>query len=273
MKKRNGFISTLLVIMVCVCALCVIRFLLAWSLELFLDSPSQSDPLNNPPYGQYQSYEIGPTTILADIKNEKTDIFPILPEDASVPRHPSGSFDWSSADYFEIAKAHHLFLTEEPASGEWKLFSPGGDFSIGQCSDDMKGFDSATIIFYKREPEAFPVTYIEIYPLLEIIDSANITYARMPDDNIFERIWYSPDTSFKEALSVGSAINAEKALQIAEEAGGAELRQRFSNNCDVRITYFTDDWVVRYYQSGTKLLTIDIDAKDGTYKIKQVMIK
>lgn len=267
MKKRNSFISVLLIIVACVCTLCVTRFLLVWALELFLDSPSQNDPLNNPPDGQYQYYDIDPTTILADIKNGKTDIFPILPEDASVPRRPSGSFNWSSADYFEIAKAHHFFLTGEPASGEWKLFAPGGDFRIDQCSDDAQGFDSATIIFYKREPETFPVTYIEIHPLREIIRSANITYARMPDDNIFEKIWYSPDASFKEALSVGSAINAEKALHIAEEAGGDELRRRFSNNCRILITYWADEWVVWYKQGRALLLKVDIDAKDGTYKI------
>lgn len=266
MKKWKGFISVLLIIVICICALCITRFLLAWALELFLDSPGQNTPLNDPPYGQYQYYDIDPTTILEDIKNGETDIFPILPEDASVPRHPSGSFNWSSADYFQIAKAHHLFLTGEPAIGEWKLFAPG-HFNIDQCSDDMQGFDNATIIFYKREPERFPVTYIEIYPLLEIIDSTNITYARMPDDTFFEKIWYSPDTYFKEALSVGSAINAEKALQIAEEAGGAELRQRFSNNCRIHITYSTDDWVVWYYQGGNWLLKVDIDAQNGTHKI------
>jgi len=267
MKKRNRFVSFLLVIVACICFVCVTRFLFAWALEVFLDSLSQSDPLSNPPYGQEQYYDIDPTTILADIKNGKTDIFPVSPEDEIPPHLPSGSFNWSSADYFEIAKAHHLFLTGEDASGEWKLFAPG-HFEIDQCNDNMQGFDSATIIFYKREPEAFPVTYIEIRPLRELIGSSSITYSRMPDDNIIERIWYSPDTSFKEALSVGGAINAEKALQIAEEAGGAELRQRFSNNCHIHITYSTDDWLVRYYQSGTKLLTVDIDAQDGTYKIK-----
>lgn len=268
MKKRKGFISVLLIIVACVCALCVIRFLLAWAVAFMFDIPTQSNPLDDPPVGyETQYYNIDPTTILADIKNGKTDIFPILPENAPVLRHPSGSFNWSSVDYFEIAKAHHLFLTGEPASGEWKLFAPG-HFGIDHCSDDMQGFDSATIIFYKREPEAFPVTYIEIYPLREFIVSANVTYGRMSDDTLFEKIFNNPDTSFQEALSVGSTINAEKALQIAEEAGGAELRQKFSNNCNVRITYSTDDWVVWYYQSGTKLLTVDIDAKDGTYKIK-----
>ncbi|HCB01681.1 MAG TPA: hypothetical protein DEP19_04800 [Anaerolineae bacterium] len=233
-----------------------------------MSTPIQMNPLHNPPLsGEY--YEINPETVLSEIEEGNIEVFQYFEERDIYPEHPSGSFAWSSADYFAIAKAHHLYRTGETADGEWKIFAPGS-FEIDQCSDDMQGFDKATIIFYKREPESFPVVYIEIRPLREHIYSAIPDYERISYDTLIENFLFDPDTAFKEALSVQGSITAEKALQIAEEAGGKELRQQLSNNeCRIVIAYFFDKWVVRYYWGGTYFLTVDIDPNDGTYKIER----
>lgn len=266
MKKRNcltaafGIITG--IITLCVCALCYLFVVLVVRPEY----PYQDDPLSDPPTGSLQYYNIDPATILTDIKNGKTDIFPIFPEGEPVPNHPSGSFAWSSEDYIAIAKAHHFFLTGEPVGGEWKFFAPG-HFKINQCSDNVRGFDSAKIIFYKREAESFPVTYIEINPLRENIRSSYLSYERLPDDTLFEKFWNNPDGSFEESLAVQSPITAEKALQIAEAAGGAALRQQVSNYCRIEVTYYMDDWAVWYRQGGSVLLVFNVDAQDGSYTI------
>lgn len=264
MKKRKWLIVLSMVILTFICAFISLYYL--WG--VIMSTPIQMNPLDNPPLsGEY--YEIKPDTIISEIEDGSIEVFQYYEERGTYPEHPSGSFAWSSKDFFAIARAHHFFLTGETADGAWKVFAPG-DFTIDQCSDDMQGFDSATIIFYKNEPESFPVTYIEIRPLREFVYSAIPDYDRIRYDNVVKNFLFNPDNSFREALSVQGPINAERALQIAEEVGGAELRQRLSNkDCRIRITYFTDRWIVRYYRGGAYLLTVDIDANDGTYKIEE----
>lgn len=262
MKKQTWVIVLLVLVTACACGF----FLLRYSWGIIMGTSGQMDPLDNPPLSGGEYYEIEPDKILADIANGKKDIFRFYEEREIIPDHPSGSFAWTSADYFVIANSHRIYRTREFAKGGWKLFAPGS-FEIDRCRNDMQGFDRATIIFYKREAKSFPVLYMEIRPLTEAIYSVNIEYARIPEVTFFDKFLNNPDASFQEALSVQGAITADEALQIAEEAGGAELRQRLSNNCRIRISYFTDDWVVMYYQGMDFLLKVDIDAKDGTYKI------
>lgn len=261
--KKQKWLFFLLIIVTCICTFVFLYYL--W--KVVMSAPIQTNPLHNPPLsGEY--YEINPETVLSEIEGGNIEVFQYYEERNVYPNHPSGSFAWSSEDYFAIAKAHHLYRTGESDDIAWKVFAPG-HFEIDQCSDNMQGFDSATIIFYKREPESFPVVYIEIRPLREHIYSAIPDYERISYDTLIENFLFDLDTSFKEALSVQGSITAEKALQIAEEVGGAELRQSKSNKgCRIRITYFSDSWVVWYYWGGTYFLTVEIDANDGTYKIE-----
>lgn len=269
MKKRNWLSIAITIIAICACAFILLRFLASWAWGEIRNMPKQSDPLDNPPISGGERYEIDPDTILRDIENGNIEVFHFFEERDNHPKYPSGSFTWSSADYFAIAKVHHLYLTGEPAGGEWKLFAPG-HFEIDQCRDDMQGFDRATIIFYKRETESFPVTYMKIYPLGEVVYSAYKEYVRIPDgDTVIENFLINPDNSFREALSVQGSIDAERALQIAEEAGGRGLRQKRDNDCGIWVTYSTDEWRVMYFgESGYALLIVRIDAIDGTYKIE-----
>ncbi|MFN3492316.1 MAG: hypothetical protein ACK40V_08875 [Anaerolineales bacterium] len=264
MKKRKWLVVILMVIVTCVCTF----IFLYYTLGIIMNTPMQMNPLNNPPLsGEY--YEIDPNNIISEIENGNIEVFEYFEERDVIPEHPSGSFAWSSEDYFAIARAHHLFLTGETADGAWKVFAPG-NFTVDQCSDNMQGFDSATIIFYKHEPKSFPVTYIEIRPLREYVYSATPEYDRIRYDTIIKNFLFNPDTFFKEAFSVQGQINAERALQIAEKAGGAELRQRLSNkDCRIDIAYYINHWTVWYYKEGAYLLIVKINAEDGAYKVEK----
>lgn len=269
MKKRNRLAALLIFITVCACAFISLRYFVG----IVMDTPMQMTPLDDPP-PPGEGYIIDPNTILADIDKGKTDIFQISDEGRPELKYPSGSFAWSSADYLAIAKANHLYLTGEPASGKWKLFALGF-FYIYQCRDNMQGFDSAEIIFYKRNPDSFPSTYINIFPLRNFVNSDYSDYDRITyDDNWLTKILFDPDAAYEEALPIEGLINAERALQIAEEAGGAEMRHRLSSDgCRVHIKYNADKWVVRYYWGAKDLVyTLSFDIRtDGSYKKREDM--
>lgn len=268
MKKQYRLAAILTFIAICVCAFIFLRYFVG----VVMNTPIQMNPLYDPPTAWGHDYKIEPESILADIGKGKTDIFQISDEGRSEPKYPSGSFAWSSADYLAIAKAHHLYLTGEPASGEWKLFAPGY-FYIYQCRDNMRGFDGATIIFYKRNPDSFPVTYIDIFPLRNYIYSDYLDYTRDSyDDNWLAKILFDPDNVYEEALPIEGPMNAELALQIAEESGGAEMRHRLSSDrCQVDIKYNAEKWGVKYYWLAKDLTyTLSFDIRtDGRYKKRE----
>jgi hypothetical protein len=136
----------------------------------------------------------------------------------------------------------------------------------------MKGFDSATIIFYKRNPDSFPSTYINIFPLRNFVNSDYSDYDRIIYDTWLAKLLFNPDASYEEALPIEGSMTAERALQIAEEAGGAEMRHRLSSDgCRVRVKYNADKWVVRYYWDTKDLAyTLSFDIRtDGSCKKKE----
>lgn len=236
-----------------------------------MDTPLQMTPLDDPP-PPGEGYIIDPYTILSDIDNGKIDIFKVSDEGMPERKYSSGSSAWSSTDYLEIAKANHLYLTGEPVSDKWKLFAPV-DFNIYQCKDDMQGFDSATLIFYKRNPDTFTTTYINIFPLRNFVNSDYSDYYRNTyDDNWIEKLLFNPDDFFEEALPIDGVMNAERALEIAEEMGGAEMRHLLSNDgCEIRIKGDTDKWSVWYYWKTNDLIyTLSFDVRtDGSYKKRE----
>jgi len=274
MKSRNRLIYIAISLFVCGCLAFFLDSLFVGYIVEDSYAYTQMDPIDNRPLLEY--YQINPFTILADIENGREDVYRLLEDRAASPEHPSGSFPWTSAEYLTIAKAHHLYLTGEPAEGEWKIFEPG-DFEIDQCRDEMKGFDRATIIFYQREEASFPVTYIEVEPLNEMIASANTEYAREYHESPLHRFFDDPDAHFREAKVIQGDVSAEDALQIAENAGGEEMRQKLSNDgCRIRIVFFVDKWVVWYYWKTNDLrftLHVEINSDGNRYKVSRELHK
>ncbi len=292
MKKRKQVLHTLLIFslptVLCICFLFVNP---ALSLDLgqiasniielvnavVFDNTFQQSPLNDSPSNSENYYLITPSTLLEDIGNDQKNIFRLVEdEDVVLPvKNPSGSFPWSSEQYFSVAKAHHLYLTNEPAESEWKIFA-FGYFDINKCENELKGFDSATIVFYKEKLSSFPVTYMTIEPLREVIGSASLDYQREKQRSLFAKFLDNPDDSFKEAIAVRE-LSAEEALQIAENAGGEDMRQRMMDEgCSIQMAYYVDKWVV-WYRWQTKdlnfALIFDINSNDGSYKIRQELKK
>lgn len=254
---------------VCLLSICVFAVLHPqefWD-EIVAGGRPQQNPSDDPPW-EYKYYQIDPSTILADLKSGKNDVFHLLENepDSFKDIYPSGTFSWSQEDYLTIAKAHHLYLTGESMEDEWKIFS-SGILTILRCQDDMKGFDWAHIIFYKETAESFPVTYLDIRPLEGLIDSSYLEYERRP-----------LAMGFSKADTFEGNITADDALQIAEDAGGRKMRQKLSNDgCDVRVTYFEDEsWRVGYSWDTDDLefdLDFKVNANDGSYKVSQRMYK
>ncbi|MCJ7433473.1 MAG: hypothetical protein MUO77_08305 [Anaerolineales bacterium] len=275
MKKQKRLLYGLLATPVLICGLYVCFQTFNDPMffhDTFVGGSPQLNPLDNPPWSHMGYYQIDPSTILADIKNGRKDVFRFFEDKPDTPEYPDGSFPWSSQEYLTIAKALHLYLTGEPADGEWKIYSPG-DFSIHQCRDDMKGFDSAKVFFYKKEPVSFPVTYMEFDPLEELIYATNAEYPREDRQSPLARFFGDPDSYFKEAKAIQGEISAEDALQIAENAGGKEMRQKISNiGCRILVAYFVDKWGVWYYWQTKDLkftFHFDINSDDGSYKIER----
>lgn len=263
-SRKRILITVSGVFFICLLSICAfaIRYPQEFWDEIVAGGRPQQNPFDDPP-GEFKYYQIDPSTILADLRSGKNDVFRLLENEPDVFKniYPSGAYSWSQEDYLTIAKAHHLYLTGEPMEGEWKVFS-SGTFSV-QCQDDIKGFDRANIIFYKETPDLFPVTYMYIRPLEGLIYSAYVEYERRP---LAE--------GFSKAEVFEGSITADDVLQIAEQEGGMAMRQKLSNDgCRIRVTYFSDEyWRVGYSWDTDDLefaLDFEIDSTDGSYKVSQ----
>ncbi len=238
----------------------------------YFSAETQRTPWDERIWTQANYYPIDPSTLFNDIENGEKTVFSLKEDDTTTyPEvHPSGSFPWSSKDYFEIAKAHHFYIAEEQVSNGWDVLS-GGSFYINQCQDNMQGFDSAEITFFKREPTFFPISYIGISPLRNRIKSIVAHYPRIEQKTSLDRWLNNPDTIYKASEAFTSPISAEDALEIAENAGGREMRNMLSNEgCRINLAYYSDRWVVWYRWNTDDLyytVDFDIDANDGDYKI------
>lgn len=229
--------------------------------EIVAGGRPQQNPSDDPP-GNFQYYQINPLTILEDLRSGKSDLFHRLENEPDTFKeiYSPGTFSWSQKDYLTIAKAHHSDLTKELAEGAWKVFS-FGKLDISLCRDNMQGFDSATIIFYKETSKSFPVTYMYIRPLEGLVYSSYVEYERRPFVE-----------GFSSAEVFEGNLTADDALQIAEQAGGMAMRQRlFNDGCYIRVTYFNDEyWHVDYSWDTDDLefdLNFKVNANNSSYQV------
>lgn len=229
----------------------------------FEPPPHQSNPFDDYPAEDFMSYQIDPLTIISDLQNGKKDVFHLLDKEPSNFKdiYPEGRFSWPSENYLTIAKAHHMMLTGESLENGWKIYDDGY-FRVDRCQDEVKGFDSGQIIFYKETPNSFLVTYIEIRPLNGIVRSAVTEYFRQKDGQ------------FNEAAVFTGEVTAEDALRIAEDAGGKEMRQKLSNeSCYLIVDYFSGKfWSINYIWATTDLeaiISFDVNSEDGSYKVEK----
>jgi hypothetical protein len=65
-------------------------------------------------------------------------------------------------------------------------------------------------------------------------------------------------------------ILADKALDIAEENGGREMRQSFHNDCDLYLV-LSEDWGVIYDTGGKDFSILEINIDPYTGKVNKII--
>lgn len=226
------------------------------------------NPFDDPP-GGYDYFQIDPSTIMTDLMHEKNNVFHLLEAEPKSFQdiYPAGTFPWSQEDYLMIAEAHLLYLTEETVDDGWKIYR-FGSLGVHQCGNNIQGFDSAHVIYFKKNPDgSFPATFIYIHPLEGLIYSSSTKYDAREGD-----------FGFSEAEVMKGSITADDALQIAEEAGGKEMRKKLSNEgCGLFVSYFGDEyWHVDYSWNTDNLdfyLAFEVNANNGSYKVSRKVDK
>ncbi len=205
-------------------------------------------------------YEINPETILMSLDRGETEIFHSVvgtPEFGSPI--VSGSFPWSQPEYVKIATAFSKIKWQEDLN-DWYIF---GMFFEKQCSDNPKGFDSGSIIYFKAYTHngtsdyfRYQTATIAIYPLFKSVVFGG---------DVFPRPLFG-----WQSLTISSfRITADDALKIAEEKGGEDARLKVNNVCNITVIntpYPRENnyWRVRYSPASFE---IQIDPYTGKYKI------
>jgi hypothetical protein len=137
----------------------------------------------------------------------------------------------------------------------------GSLFSRG-CQDTSDGFDGADITYFKKDnsSENYTVHEIQIYPL-----SGGVSWGR----GQFPR----PLLGWKNINLDKLKVTADDALQIAEDIGGKQARQKINNACEIHILLKPneddDKWHIIYFPNNGNppIFEATINPKIGTYKI------
>ena len=221
-RRRRIIISILISFLVLVGVFCGLFYLWGNSLE----DQYQRSPKNGlsdffPDHIKY--YKFDPTTILASLESGTTDVF--VPETAT-PEAPvfDMSFSWGQSDYLEVANALYQHEWNETFDS-WSLLSMIFETT---CRDELDGFDSGDIHFFKIVETGSETRYTtrEVYITPQYgnlslgAGGQNADFlSRKPD-------WKSIDLN-------ELAVSAEDAIRIAEANGGMSYRYYKHNECDI----------------------------------------
>ena len=210
-------------------------------------------------YPDVGNYKIDPATILVSLDEGNADVFTRLQEDpSSVESLTNISFSWTQADVLKIVKAlGKLVWGDQMDLEHWSVY----DFYLQKdCENNPNGFDSAIITYFKAVEvngmKVYTTRYIEIDPYYSMVRwGSGATYPQ-PILHKWKR--------FDLAISI---ITAEDALQISEEHGGKEARQKVNNKCLIQISPSkdNDNWFVYYISPAD--FSMQIDLITGKYKI------
>lgn len=201
-------------------------------------------------------YYIDPHVILGDLEQGEKNVFMPIDEDSVEVNnvYVNHSFSWQQSDYLLVADALQQFVWNDSLDG-WKI---SGMVFWRRCRDDLVGFDSADIIFYKYNNQGgYKVREMDIYP-----SGGGVSVG---DADNWPRPLFGWDSINLNLLR----ITADDALKIAEENGGKEFRVTYQNECDILLVLRPnpsnmDDWSVYYnYQGSSKTFEIRINPFTG----------
>ena len=205
-------------------------------------------------------YKITPETIRSDINKGGIGIFQILAIEPDVSKVGEfGDAFWSQSDYLQVANALRQFVWGENIY-DWRI----SGMSFGRnCHDNISGFESGDVTYYKQieKSNAYLAYYVRISPESGQIISGEGGFRRP----LFGWASVHPD-KFK--------VNAEDAVQIAEENGGREFRKAVSNSCSIVVALnpnpVDNGWLVAYFSNnGAVNYIININPYTGSYKISK----
>lgn len=169
--------------------------------------------------------------------------------------------EWTLDDHFLISNSIHEAKWGELPQ-KWRVRH--ATFTK-MCSDTNIGYFKSEISYYKKN-----LTSIYFSEIITEKQTYFITLGTRELEPYYLDFWYS---SFRWDKLF---IQAERAIQIAEQNGGREFRQMVSNSCTVRLSLAPwrldyAGWQVRYYEyedyenrmRGDNSLILYIDPRNG----------
>lgn len=198
-------------------------------------------PINIGSFFTVENGTIDPTTLLEDVQAEKEPLF--LQVQSDLPEDPPFimSIGWSQNNYLEIAHALFKAIWKDD-SNEWRFYRAS---FYTDCENPTGKFESATLYYYQEVKmdgkRMYSVRAISIEPQYGYVAWGGDTFYPRP---IIGK-WAEIDS--KKIAKVP----AEKALALAEQQGGSDIRMRVSNACWVHVDiwpwgYERNDWMVTY---------------------------
>lgn len=202
-------------------------------------------------------FTINPTTILASLNRGEMSVFtPTLATPSADKLFMPGSIQWTQSDYLKVANALSQVVWKDSLEG-WFIYHLAFK---NECQDNLSGFDSVDIIYYKTievsRQKMYTARYIKIYPLAGVIYWGGGTNFPISEG------WGAIDLKeFK--------ITADDALRIAEENGGMKARSSVHNDCSISISLPNhnndDSWDIAYYYRVN--FEIIVDPYSGEYEV------
>lgn len=206
-------------------------------------------PINTGSFYTIGSATIDPKTLLVDIKGEKQPILDQVRSDLPEDTHFIMSIGWSQNDYLEIAKVLHKTIWKDDPD-EWHLYRVS--FYTG-CENPSGKFESADLYYYQE----VKVDGKRKYSVRNILIEPEYGYIAWGGDSRYPRpIW-----GWAEIENI-SNFPAERALELADQQGGGEFRNKESNDCRITVDmwpwgYDRNDWRVSY-SDNVDLTNIEI---------------
>jgi len=188
-----------------------------------------------------ESAIIDPTTLLEDIRAGKEPLFFEVQSDLPENMPFVISIGWSQNDYIEIAHALFKSIWKDD-SNEWHIYRA---FFQSSCENISGKFESAELYYYqevkKDRKRMYSVRTISIAPQYGYVAWGGDTFYPHP----IIGGWTEIDS---EKIA---KVPAERALALAEQQGGDEIRKGVSNACWIHVEmwpwgYGRKAWMVTY---------------------------
>ena len=154
-----------------------------------------------------------------------------------VKARASSSVGWHQSDYLKIVAAVFQHVWKDTPTG-WNYYN----LQFGSnCQDSPSGFDYARFTYMKTIKvgllnNEYAVLEVDIFPSNNLVSwggDANYAIPIWPNDNN----WPNIDPPKVK-------VNADDALQIAEDNGAALSRLKFNNHCLIAKTLSADGWML-----------------------------